>query len=202
MAGTIERPRNARSERTRAALLLSARELVEEEGAEALTLTAVAERAGVSPRALYLHFRSRSDLFVALYRHLVESEQLAKSLERVWAAPDSVSAVQEWARHLGRTHPRILGVSIAMDAARRSDPAAAEYWHQVVSGWRGGCRRLAEWLAADGKLAEPWTPASAADMMWALMSWDVLERLTVEARWSRAKYVEHMKQLLRRTFVA
>ena len=201
MAGTIERPRNARSERTRAALLLAARELVEANGAAELTLSDVAERAGVSPRALYLHFRSRADLFAALYRHLAESEGLAKSLDKVWSAPDAESALHEWARHLGRTHPRMLGVSIALDEARRSDPEAAEYWQQIMNDWRRGCRRLAGWLAHEKKLADPWTPATAADMMWALMSWEALEWLTVDARWSRTKYVEHLSRLLQRTFV-
>ncbi|HSO53579.1 MAG TPA: TetR family transcriptional regulator, partial [Actinomycetes bacterium] len=46
MLDAIDRPQNARSRRTRAALLAAARSLLEEQGAEALTMAAVAERAG------------------------------------------------------------------------------------------------------------------------------------------------------------
>ncbi len=55
----IHDPANARSRRTRAALLASARSLLEEEGFEALTMAAVAERAGVTRR--YGPRRARSD---------------------------------------------------------------------------------------------------------------------------------------------
>ncbi|HCT78525.1 MAG TPA: TetR family transcriptional regulator, partial [Micromonosporaceae bacterium] len=57
-----EEPRNARSRRTREALLMATRELIEQDGFAGTTLAAIAERAGVSHRALYLHFSSRGEL--------------------------------------------------------------------------------------------------------------------------------------------
>src|SRR5688572_23279920 len=56
----IETPANSRSRRTRSALLSAARDLLEEGGAEALTMSSVAERAGVTRRAVYLHFGVRA----------------------------------------------------------------------------------------------------------------------------------------------
>lgn len=38
-------------------------------------------------------------------------------------------------------------------------------------------------------------------MLWALMSWDLLEGLLVDRGWSRKCYAEHMALLLRSTFV-
>ena len=52
MAQPIGEPQNARSRRTREALLEAARTLIEEDGFDVMTLEAVATRAGVSPRAL------------------------------------------------------------------------------------------------------------------------------------------------------
>ncbi len=49
---------------------------------------------------------------------------------------------------------------------RRIDPDAAAHWQVVMRDQLGGCRRLIDWLHQEGRLAPPWTPASAADMLW------------------------------------
>lgn len=49
-----------------AALASVARELLEESGPEALTLRAIASRAGVSQPALYRHYRNKDDLIAAV----------------------------------------------------------------------------------------------------------------------------------------
>lgn len=201
MARSIDEPLNARSRRTNEALLSAARSLIEERGFQSLTMAAVAERAGVTRRAVYLHYSSRAELLSQLLRHLGEAEELGVSLERVWASPDSVAALGEWARHLARAHPRIMPIARAVDQERHTDPDAAAMRDSIMHRWRLGCRRLATWLRDDGRLAEPWTVESAADMLWVLMSWDVLEGLVVERGWSAERYAEHMTVLLRSTFV-
>lgn len=201
MPRTIEEPQNARSRRTSAALLEATRELIEQQGFEALTMAAVAERAGVTRRAAYLHFSTRAELVTALYRRLGSTEQLADSLQAVWDSPDAVSALEEWAHHIARSHPRILTILRAVERAHHTDPDAAALWDTTLQNWRKGSRRLVEWLAADGRLAPPWTVPSAADMLWALMSLDVLERLVHDRQWSRKRLGEHLAALLNRTFV-
>src|SRR6266508_4051502 len=95
MLESTQEPRNARSRRTRAALLAATRALLEEQGAESLTMAAVAERAGVSRRAVYLHFASRAELLTELFGYVSELEGLASSLEPVWAASDAAAALAE-----------------------------------------------------------------------------------------------------------
>lgn len=198
----IGQPRNARSRRTREALLRAARELIEGEGFEAMTLAAVADRAGVSHRGLYLHFPSRGDLLTTLYRHLGEAEDLGVSLNRVWDSADAVSALDEWAHHIARSHPRILAVFRAIEHARHTDADAAELWKTTMRNWHMGCRRLVEWLDREGRLSPLWTLDSATEMLWALMSWDMVERLVVDKRWSSKRFGEHLATLLRAAFVA
>jgi len=53
-------------ERTRATLLEAARQLIREQGHEAATLEAIAERAGMTTGAIYGNFKNREDLFIAL----------------------------------------------------------------------------------------------------------------------------------------
>jgi AcrR family transcriptional regulator len=198
----IEEPQNARSRRTVAALVRAARELIEEDGFAALTMAAVAQRAGVSRRAVYLHFATRTDLLGALYRSLGETEDLGRSLQAVWDCPDATTALTEWAEHITRSHPRILGVLRAVERARYDDPDAAELWQTAQGNWLKGSRRLIRWLKDEERLAGHWTVDAAADLMWALMSIDLLDRLLNERRWSRRRIAEHLAALFHATFVA
>jgi AcrR family transcriptional regulator len=59
-------PKGDKRQRTRAALLEAARELVRERGYEGTTLRDVAERAGMTSGAIYGNFKNRDDLFLAL----------------------------------------------------------------------------------------------------------------------------------------
>jgi AcrR family transcriptional regulator len=192
---------NARSRRTRLALLAAARALVEQEGLPALTMASVAEHAGVTRRAVYLHYATRTELITALYEYVNETEELAASLASVWQAPDAVTALDEWAHHLARCHTQLIPFGRAFQRFRGADPDAEHYWDLVMRQWRGSCRRLAEWLAAETRLAAPWTVATAADMLWALMSFDVLEALVVDRRWSRKRLARRLSALYRSTFV-
>ena len=201
MAKLIDEPQNARSRRTVSALLAAARELIDDQGFGSLTMAAVAERAGVSRRAVYLHFSTRADLVTALYRSLGETEELAASLQAVWDSPDAERALEEWAHHIARSHPRILGTLRAVESAHHADPDAAELWRTTMRNWHRGSRRLAQWLADEGRLAPRWDVDSAADMIWGLMSLDMLERLIVDRRWSRKSYGEHLAALLKATFI-
>jgi AcrR family transcriptional regulator len=199
---SVDMPANARSRRTRAALLAGARALLEEGGFEALTMSAVADRAGVTRRAVYLHFSSRAQLVAGLFDHVAESEGLEASVQRVWAAPDAVAALQEWAEHVARYHPRVLAVDRAVERVRDVDEDAARHRARVVRAKLTNCRRLARRLEDERGLAAPWTRESAADMLFALTSSDVVESLIADRRWSRAKLAAHLGALLRATFVA
>jgi AcrR family transcriptional regulator len=67
---TIHEPHNVRSQGTRDALLNATRQIIEEDGYNKLTMATVAARAGVTRRAVYLHFTSRAELVSALYECL------------------------------------------------------------------------------------------------------------------------------------
>jgi AcrR family transcriptional regulator len=60
-------------ERTRTRLVAAAAELIGQHGYEGLVLEAVAEKAGITRRTIYDHFRSKDDLIVAvIYRERTE----------------------------------------------------------------------------------------------------------------------------------
>jgi AcrR family transcriptional regulator len=199
---TIAEPSNARSRRTRAALLRAAHAILQEQGFEALTMTAVADRAGVTRRTVYLHFPSRGELVAALFDHVASVEGLQESLRGVWQASDAASALDRWAAHLARYHPRLLAVDRAVQRVWRSDPDAAAHRRRVNAAKLTNCRRLAQRLHDEGQLAGGWTTESASDMLFALISSDIIEALTVDRRWSRQRLADHLALLFRSTFVA
>jgi len=130
------------------------------------------------------------------------NEDLAASLRPVLTAPDSVTALDEFARHLARYHSRLIAHGRAFTRVRRSDEDAARLWSMAMADWRSLCGKLASRLDREGRLAPGWTVQTAADMLWALMSFDVIEGLLVDHGWSRDLYAERMSALFRSTFVA
>jgi AcrR family transcriptional regulator len=63
---TRGKPKGDKRDRTRAALLEAARELIREKGYERTTLEEVASRAGMTTGAIYGNFKNRDELFIAL----------------------------------------------------------------------------------------------------------------------------------------
>jgi AcrR family transcriptional regulator len=182
--------------------LAGARSLLEERGFAELTMAAVAERAGVTRRAVYLHFGSRAELIGAVFDYVAESEGLNVSLQRVRTAPDALAALEAWARHEATYHVRILGVARALEHVGRADPDAATWRQRIAEHQLADCRGLAARLAHEHRLAPAWTVATATDMLWALTSTEPLERLLVDRGWSPEQYAEQFARLLRATFVA
>ncbi|MET9486626.1 TetR/AcrR family transcriptional regulator [Nocardia sp. NPDC006630] len=195
-------PQNARGRRTVGALLAATRDIIENDGLPALTMAAVAERAGVTRRAVYLHFATRTDLVMALYRSFGESENLAESLQVVWDAPDAVSGLREWVAHLVRINLRVLAVLRALEQAQHTDPDAAALWRITQGNWLKSSRRVVERLAQEGVLAPHLSVDTATDLLWALMSLDLLDRLAHQRRWSNKRLTEQLTAMFIATFVA
>lgn len=198
---TIALPSNARSRRTRSALLAAARSILEEQGFDALTMTAVAKRAAVTRAATYLHFPSRSELMAALFDHIADAEGLDESVSKVWDAPDAATTLDRWAAHLANYHPRLLALDRALQHVWRRDPDAAAHRARVVGAQLANCRRIARRLADEGRLTPDWTITSATDMLYALISSDIVERVLVDRHRSTARLARYLALLLRSTFL-
>jgi AcrR family transcriptional regulator len=190
-------PANARSRRTRQALLDAARALLEGQGSDALTMSAVADRAGVTRRTAYIHFGSRADLVALLFDHVAEAEGLAESIGRVRDAPDAVAALDEWAAHLARYHTRVVALDRAIARAADSDPDAARYRSRIARAKLKNCRDLVRRLDDEGVLGEQWRADTATDVLYALTSSDVVDGLTGDRGWSKEKLARSLAVLFR-----
>jgi AcrR family transcriptional regulator len=196
-----EPPGNARSRRTRTALLDATRDLVEREGVSEVTMGAVADRAGVTRRSVYLHFKSRSELIGALFDHVAEAEGLQQSLDKVWAAPTAADALERWADHLARYHSRVLPVDRAFAQTQPSDPDAAAHRRRVRAAKLASCTRMVRRLSDDGVLAGDWSVGAAADMLYGLTNSDLVEALLMDRRWTQRLFSLRIAALLKGTFI-
>jgi AcrR family transcriptional regulator len=188
----IDQPRSARSRRTLAGILDAAWALVEARGGEAFSMAEVSQRAGVSRRALYLHFASRAQLMIALMAHIDESLDVESSVRPISEAENATAMLRAWADHVADYHAKIRTMVQAADRMRRGDVDAAAFWQHAMDVWHRSCLRMARRLASENRLAAPWTTRTAADLLWALMSVDLLEDLTVDRGWSRRQYADRL----------
>jgi AcrR family transcriptional regulator len=164
----IDVPANARSRRTRAALLDATVAILESDGFEMLTMAEVAHRAGVTRRAVYLHFASRAELLSDLFAHLAGEDELSDSAGAVWVAADADEALVRFTDHVVHHQPRLRAVAGAVELLRRTDHDAAPHHERIVRRQMSPCRRLASWLDREGRLREPWTADTTADLLWML----------------------------------
>ncbi len=200
----IVEPQTARSERTRAALLDAAWRLFREHGPEAATMSAIADAAGISRRGLYLHFPSRAELLTALIHHVDRALDLESSIRPIREAPDALTALDAWVRHLTTYHAQLRPLLDAIDRARATDPDAAAMWEHAMSRWRAGAHLVASWLERDGRLAAGWTVPAATDALWALtIGFNRLWGALVEEQgWSPEQFRDFFGRLHHATFVA
>lgn len=116
----------AERDRRRAEVLAAARQVLTENGYEALTMNAIAARAGASKETLYSWFGSRESVVKA-----VIAEHADTSAERVVAALDHAVEDLPTARHTLTNYAEALQLlltgptSIALNRAAMSSPALA-----------------------------------------------------------------------------
>lgn len=197
----IERPANERSRRTRRAVLAAARAIIEEDGFAALTMGAVAARAAISRRGVYMHFDSAAALVAELFDHIAETEDLAGSVAKVWQAPDAVAGLDAWIGHLVDYHPRVMAVDRALQRVEGGDPAAAAHRARVNAAQRANCDRVARWLADEGRLADGWSVATASDLLYGFISSEMFQRWMRDCGWSTTELRDRLALVLRSALV-
>lgn len=195
--------RNARGQRTHAAIQSAALRLLRSEGPGAVSMESVAREAGCSRRALYLHFGSRAELLISLIRYIDENEGLVEQQAPVRDAPSAEQALRSWADFLARYHGRIAPIVLAVRRERDTDEAARHMWSSAMAGWRGSCAELVQRLEQDGVLHPRFqSPERAVDLMWSLMNLELLRDLVQECGWSTEDYGSMLGELLVSTFLA
>jgi AcrR family transcriptional regulator len=183
---------------TRDHILRTTRALLEEHGWPGVGLEQVARAAGISREALHLHFSSRPMLLLALVEFVDGQEGLDAMVEHVQGAPTALEELDRLVWFSATYEPRIRVAALAHDAARRGDDELEKAWQARMRTRRQLCLHAVERLQEDGVLAGGFGRDDAADVLWALLSMRVHESLVTDRRWSKRRYEQHLRRLLRR----
>ena len=186
---------------TRIKILKATVRMLEDRGGRGVRMGAIAKAAGVSRQAIYLHFNSRLDLFVAILQYLSEVLDVDSRLAPSRAADTGVERLALYIESWGYFLPEIYGVAKAMLLAQDGDDAAAEAWKDRMLAMREGCHAAIAALDADGTLAKEWQIEPATDVLWTMLCVQNWEHLVNECGWSTQEYVEGIQTMAKRTFV-
>jgi AcrR family transcriptional regulator len=157
-----------KGERTRRRVLDAAVALFRSHGPARVTMAEVAEAAGLTRQAVYLHFPSRTRLMLALIQH----------------ASAQLGAPELFRRYAARVHE----IAAALDAARAADPDAQAAWESRMALRRRQFHRAVRRLHAEGQLRPEWTVGQVTDAIWALSAPRGYSDLVVERGWTLADY--------------
>ena len=157
----------------------------------------IAKAAGLSRQAVYLHFKTRAELLIALTRHIDEVEDVAARLAPSRAATSGLERLDAYIEAWGGYIPIIYPVARALMAMAPGDEAADLAWTDRMTAMRQGCDAAINALAADGDLRPGLDAQTAAELLWALLSVRNWEALTQSCGWPQARYLHHMKALTR-----
>jgi len=180
---------------TRERILRAARELLEDIGT-AVTMGRVAQRAGVSRQALYLHFADRTDLILEVSRLVDVSSRTPERQSRVDEAPTARDALREAIALQAAIKPELHAAATALDVLRRTDPAVEAAWQEREQARLARCEAVVARLRDEDLLAAHLDAGTAAQLLWAITSQRVWEYLAVDRGWSTQRYREHLTQLL------
>jgi AcrR family transcriptional regulator len=186
---------------SRTKILESARRLLEYRGHEALTVEETAREAGVSRQAVYLHFKSRTGLLLALVQHIEEDARIPELVAGLGRAKDAAGSLRIAASAHVMIAPRIHSAVAALESAALVDDDAAAALRLGNANRRRSMLRLSRRLADEGVLAAPWDVRSAADFLWALTAATTYRQLVVDRGWSIRRYRERFETIMVRTLL-
>ena len=154
----------------------------------------IAKAAGVSRQAVYLHFPSRAALLTAAARRLDVVKQTDRRLAPSRAAATGRARLEAFIAAWTGYIPAIAGVARALLAMEATDPDAAAAWADRMRAFHEGCAAATAALARDGDLAPGRDAQTAADLLFALLSFRTWEELTQRRGWSQAAYAAEMQR--------
>jgi AcrR family transcriptional regulator len=118
-----------RGKRTRARLVQAARELLEDVGYPAATVTEVTRRSGVSLGTFYRYFDNKEELFLLLLRSLVET--LYDSVGGVWRDDDVQGSLKDTTKRYLTAYCDNGRLIAALRDMASSVPEAAQLWWEL-----------------------------------------------------------------------
>ena len=195
-------PSQARTRRTRAAVVEAARTLFVERGYAATTIEAISDLSDTPQATVYRLFSSKYGILKAVLDvSIVGDDQAVPMADRpqvraLMADPDPVSQLTGFAALLRQLLARTASVYGLLTDAARSDMDAATLLEDISRQRHEGQRRIARSLARAGALKPGMRERDAGDVIHALASPEVYRLLVVDRGWSGERYEAWVRGIL------
>jgi len=195
-------PSQARTRRTRAAVVDAARSLFLERGYVATTIESISDRSDTPQATVYRLFSSKLGILKAVLDvAIVGDDQSVPMADRpqvrsLLGDPDPVQQVTGFAALLRDLMARTAPVHRLLADAARSDADAASLLAEIARQRQQGQRRIARSLARSGALKPGLRERDAADVIHALASPEVYGLLVFDRGWSGDRYEDWVRAIL------
>jgi AcrR family transcriptional regulator len=181
---------------TRRRILQAAWELLEQQGA-GVKLADVADKAGVSRQAVYLHFGDRSGLLVALVDFIDVSLGAVQLRAHIHGGGTGVESLQRWIQTMSWYTAKIDRVTQVLETSQYQDEALAAAWRNRMGRRQMHLRSIVERIAAEGRLAKGWSVDTAVELVYVVTMPGAWRELTRELGWTSEQYTQHLTRLVR-----
>ncbi len=194
--------RQARTRRTRAAVVEAARSLFVERGYAATTIEAISERSDTPQATVYRLFSSKLGILKAVLDVSVGGDDEAVAMadrpqvRALLSDEDPKKQLAGFAALLRDVMGRVGPVHRILADAARSDEDAAAVLAEIARQRHEGQRRMARSLARSGALRSGLRERDAADIIHALASPEVYGLLVFDRGWSGDRYQTWLRSVL------
>lgn len=185
--------------RTREAIATAARQLFEADGFGGTTITAIAERAGVSVQTVYGAFGTKAGVARAIVEQMEESAEIAQWRHRIAAEQDPERILEAFARW---TCAFFAASRPSFAIAREAMAELSELVTQGNDRRRQGLAALVERLAAQGALKPGLSIHEAVDRAWLVTGIETFIGATQGCDWSEDAYASWLAETLAQQILA
>jgi AcrR family transcriptional regulator len=190
------RMRQRQAEETRRRILAAARELFESCGYAVTTLEAIAEIAEVSPKTVAAVFGSKRALLAEVINPDAFSTHVQQLIEELRTTKDLSRRLSLVAQITRQAYEPLVRELELLRTAGAVAPELADLARQIEARRHQNQSRLVAYLHEQGALRHDLSFAEAADVLWALTSFDLYRMLVVEQAWEPTRYETWLAQLL------
>jgi AcrR family transcriptional regulator len=194
--------RQARTRRTRAAVVEAARGLFAERGYAATTMEAISDRSDTPQATVYRLFSSKLGILKALLDVSVAGDDEAVAMpdrpqvRALLSDEDPKNQLAGFAALVRGVMARVGPVHRILADAARSDQGAASLLAEIARQRHEGQRGIARSLARSGALRPGLRERDAADIIHALASPEVYALLVVDQGWTGERHEKWLKSIL------
>lgn len=191
----------ARTRRTRAAVIDAARQLFVERGYAATTMEVISDRADTPQATVYRLFASKLGILKAVLDVSIGGDDRSVAMadrpavHALLAAEDPHAQLAGFAALVREVMGRVGAVHRILADAARADPDAATLLAEIARQRHEGQRRIAASVARSGALRAGLDEQGAADVVHALASPEVYG-LLADRGWDDERYERWLREIL------